>query len=194
MRIAISAVEGTLESQVEPRFGRAPYFVIYDLETGWYEAVPNPAVNSPGGAGIQAAQFVLSRGVNAVISGHFGPWASQTLGSAGVELFTVSGGTVKEAIEKFKRGELNRWEAQAGAGPSGGFGAFAGGWGGAPFAQFGGWFGGYPPYAFGFGGWGPGFDWRAMRIAQLEAMISALEAQLSALKRELEYLKKGEEP
>jgi len=59
-----------------------------------------------GGAGIQSAQLVASKQVKAVVTGNVGPNAFQTLQAAGVEVFTGASGTVKEVIEKYKRGEF----------------------------------------------------------------------------------------
>ncbi len=63
------------------------------------------AVSAAHGAGIGAAQKVASLGVKAVITGHVGPNAHMALSGAGVDIYTVSQGTVKEAVEQFKKGE-----------------------------------------------------------------------------------------
>ncbi|MHC1579528.1 MAG: NifB/NifX family molybdenum-iron cluster-binding protein, partial [Candidatus Alkanophagales archaeon] len=88
-------------------FGRCRYFVIVDTETMEYEAVRNESADAPGGAGVQAAQTVASLGVEAVITGNIGPNAFQTLSAAGIRVFTGAHGTVRDAVEMFKRGELN---------------------------------------------------------------------------------------
>ncbi|MEA2090316.1 MAG: NifB/NifX family molybdenum-iron cluster-binding protein, partial [Thermoproteota archaeon] len=58
MKICVSAVAGDLDAQVDPRFGRCPYFVVVDSETMRFEVVPNVASRAMGGAGIQAAQII----------------------------------------------------------------------------------------------------------------------------------------
>jgi len=55
-----------------------------------------------------AAQKVASLGVKVVISGHFGPSAHMALSGAGVDIYTVQSGTVKEAVELLKKGQLNK--------------------------------------------------------------------------------------
>jgi len=82
MKIAITAVEPALDSELELRFGRAPYFILVDPETMEYEALENPAVSAGGGAGIQAAQTVIDHHAEAVISGNIGPNAMRVLQSA----------------------------------------------------------------------------------------------------------------
>jgi len=95
-----------LSSQVEPRFGRCPNFLIVDTETMEFEVVPNSAVGSAHGAGIGAAQTVASKGVGAVLTGNVGPKAYSALSASSIEVVTGVSGMVKDAVERFIRGEL----------------------------------------------------------------------------------------
>ena len=106
MKICVSAVSGSLDAQVDPRFGRCRYFMIMDSETMEFEAVPNVAASSMGGAGINAAQTVASKGAKVVITGNVGPNAFQALSAAGIKIVTGALGTIREVIERYKRGEL----------------------------------------------------------------------------------------
>ncbi len=106
MKICVTAVAGSLDAQADPRFGRCLYFVIIDYETMKFEAIPNAALGAMHGAGIQAAQTVASRGVRVVITGNIGPNAFQALSVAGIKIVTGAFGTVREVVEKYKRGEL----------------------------------------------------------------------------------------
>jgi len=106
MKICVTAVADRLDAQVDPRFGRSQYFVIVDPATMAFEAVPNAALNAPGGAGIQAAQAMVNEGVDVVISGNMGPNAFQVLSTAGVKIATGAYGTVKDAIELYQTGKL----------------------------------------------------------------------------------------
>jgi len=100
MKIAISSNGKDLNSQIDPRFGRCAYFLIVETEDMSFEAFDNENIALGGGAGIQSAQFVASKGAKAVITGNCGPNAVRTLSAAGVELFVGQAGTVKEVIEK----------------------------------------------------------------------------------------------
>jgi predicted Fe-Mo cluster-binding NifX family protein len=106
MKICVSAESNSLDAPIDPRFGRCPYLVIVDSETMQFEAVPNIASNATGGAGIQAAQTIASKGAKVLITGNVGPNAFQALSAAGIKIVTGAFGTVRGVIEKYKRGEL----------------------------------------------------------------------------------------
>jgi predicted Fe-Mo cluster-binding NifX family protein len=106
MRICVSSAANSLDASVDPRFGRCPYFIIVDSETMQFEAVPNVASGAMGGAGIKAAQTIAGKGVKVLITGNVGPNAFQALSAAGIKIVTGAYGTVREVVEKYKRGEL----------------------------------------------------------------------------------------
>ena len=107
MKVAITSQGTELSSPVDPRFGRAKYFIVVDTESGSFEAVDNAQnLNAPQGAGIQAAQNVSAKGAEVVVTGHVGPNAFRTLSAAGIKIAVGAEGTVSEALEKFKAGEL----------------------------------------------------------------------------------------
>jgi len=106
MNIAISALGADLESQVDPRFGRAQYFIIVDPETMEFEAINNSSLDAMHGAGIQSGQLMSSKGVTAVITGSVGPNAHQTLTAAGIQIFQAGAATVALAIDAYKKGQL----------------------------------------------------------------------------------------
>jgi len=105
MKIAVTAVGESVDVQVDPRFGRAAYFVVVDTETMACEAVENGNAAS-GGAGINAAKVVIDAGAAAVLTGNCGPNAERTLRAGNVKLYTGVSGTVAEAVAQFKAGAL----------------------------------------------------------------------------------------
>jgi predicted Fe-Mo cluster-binding NifX family protein len=108
MRICVSASANSLDASVDPRFGRCPYFIIVDSETLQFEAVPNPASGAVGGAGIQAAQIIASKGAKVVITGNVGPNAFQALSAAGIKIITGAYGTVRELLKNIGGESLKR--------------------------------------------------------------------------------------
>ncbi len=111
MKVAISTVGNSLDSPVDFRFGRAKNFLVYDTEEKDFQVIENRQnLNLPQGAGIQAAQNVANLGVDAVITGHVGPKAYQTLKAADIDIYLIKKGTVNEAIQKFQENKLNKAE------------------------------------------------------------------------------------
>ncbi|MGB9791364.1 MAG: NifB/NifX family molybdenum-iron cluster-binding protein [Thermacetogeniaceae bacterium] len=111
MKIVISASGRDLESMLDPRFGRCPYFLVIDTETEECQPVPNPGMMAGGGAGIQAAQEVVRQGAKAVITGQCGPNAYDVLRSAGVKILQAPVEPVRQVLERYRRGELEELTA-----------------------------------------------------------------------------------
>jgi predicted Fe-Mo cluster-binding NifX family protein len=107
MKIAFSTSGETLDSPLDPRFGRARRFLIYNLETETFLLVDNrQSLDSAQGAGIQSAETVARQGVDAVVSGHCGPKAFRVLKAAGIRIYSSDAPTVRDALEKFRAGAL----------------------------------------------------------------------------------------
>jgi predicted Fe-Mo cluster-binding NifX family protein len=106
MKICISSTGENLDAVVDQRFGRCQYFLIIDTETMKVKVISNESTLASGGAGIQAAQIVTKEGVDSVISGNIGPNAFSILQAAGIKIYTGAEGTIKEAIENYKKGKL----------------------------------------------------------------------------------------
>jgi predicted Fe-Mo cluster-binding NifX family protein len=114
MKIAITSSNANIEAQFSPRFGRCANFIIIDTETRAWEAIANPAASAGGGAGPQAVQFIANHGIEAVVSGRYGPNAFSALQAAGIQAFVASSGTVSELLDKFLAGELQSVSAATG--------------------------------------------------------------------------------
>jgi len=109
MKVAVTSQGRELTSPVDPRFGRARYFILVDTETGQATAADNSQnLNAAQGAGVQAGRNVVELGAAAVITGHVGPKAFATLQAGGVRVYTGASGSVAEAIEQLKAGKLQQ--------------------------------------------------------------------------------------
>jgi predicted Fe-Mo cluster-binding NifX family protein len=97
-----------LGASISPVFGRCPTYIFVDTETLAFEAQPNPAIDAAGGAGIQAAQYVIQQDAQAVLTGNVGPNAFDVLQAADVPVYLIREGTVRQAVETFKAGQLQR--------------------------------------------------------------------------------------
>jgi predicted Fe-Mo cluster-binding NifX family protein len=107
MRIAVTANGTDLDAQASPVFGRCSTYILVDTETMEYESIANPAVASGGGAGVQAAQFIIKQGAEAVVTGNVGPNAFGVFKAAGTPVFLNKGGTVRQAVEACQEGLLS---------------------------------------------------------------------------------------
>jgi predicted Fe-Mo cluster-binding NifX family protein len=107
MKIAVSATGTDLQAQVDQRFGRCQYFIIYDSETRDFTATANESQFATGGAGIQSGQNVQKSGAEVVLTGNVGPNAMKTLQAAGIKVFTGISGTVSSALQNYLAGKCN---------------------------------------------------------------------------------------
>ena len=112
MKVAVTSEGQMFDSMVDPRFGRAKYFLLVDTETGEFESVDNAQnFNAAQGAGIQAGQNVANLSVEGVITGNVGPKAFRTLNAAGIKVFLCPGQmTVQNAVDQLKAGKLQSVE------------------------------------------------------------------------------------
>ncbi len=110
MKVAVTAKDQTLDSQIDPRFGRCAYFQIIETETMQSTAIENPNSVQGGGAGIQSAQLMAEQDVDVVLTGNCGPNAYRTLDAAGVKVIVGVSGVVREVIENYKAGKLDAVE------------------------------------------------------------------------------------
>jgi len=101
MKIAVSSTGGSINGEVEPRFGRAPYYVIVDSETMKFELVFNPNTLDEQGAGPRTAQLISDTGAEVVLTGQAGPNASRALDAAGIRVVSGISGPIREAVDSF---------------------------------------------------------------------------------------------
>jgi predicted Fe-Mo cluster-binding NifX family protein len=112
MKIALTSTGKELASEMDPRFGRAAYFIVVDPDTLEYEVVENTEnVNISQGAGIQAGKIIVDKGAEVLITGFCGPKAYKVLESAGVKTIMGATGRVKDVVENYKAGKYKETDA-----------------------------------------------------------------------------------
>ena len=112
MKIAFTTTGSDLAAAPDSRFGRAPKFLIYDLETDAYVVIDNVQnLNAAQGAGIQSAETIARQGVGALVTGHCGPKAFRVLAAAGVRVYHCDAPTVAEALDRWRKGKLTESSA-----------------------------------------------------------------------------------
>jgi predicted Fe-Mo cluster-binding NifX family protein len=115
MIVAISIASPSPDAPLDTHFGRAAAFLLADTVTGQRRMMANPAASSSGGAGVQAAEFIIRQGAEAVISGSFGPKAYEVLAVAGISMYRASSGSVDSLLRQVQNGALEQMESSASA-------------------------------------------------------------------------------
>ncbi len=107
MKIAFTAAGDGLNAPLDPRFGRAAKFLVYDLGLKSFEMIDNRRnLQAAQGARIQAAQMVVKKGAQALVTGHCGPKAFRVLSAAGMKILNTDASTVEEALVRYRSGQL----------------------------------------------------------------------------------------
>lgn len=107
MKIAVTSTGDNLKSEVDSRFGRARYLIVFDSDTREFEAINN-SMNRDAvhGAGVLAGEALILLGASVLITGHCGPTAFRVLETAGIKVVTGAAGTVEEALMLYEKGNL----------------------------------------------------------------------------------------
>ena len=112
MKLAFTTVGENLDSPLDPSFGRARNFLVYNLQTQAIEIISNKQnLDAAQGAGIQAAQTIAKAGAQALITGHCGPKAFRVLEAAGIKVFNTDASTLAEALARYNAGTLTEAKA-----------------------------------------------------------------------------------
>jgi len=79
MITAITAKDKNTTAHLDERFGRCPYFAIYDHNTGNTEFIENPYRDDQGGVGTRVVELLANKEVTQVVATEFGPKAQALL-------------------------------------------------------------------------------------------------------------------
>lgn len=108
MKIAVPIDKKDTETNVCESFGRAPYYLIHDTDSGKYEFIDNSAATSTGGAGIKAAQIIVDAEADVLLTPQCGENAANVLRAAGIKIYkTQQGILAKDNIDAFVSGKLS---------------------------------------------------------------------------------------
>jgi len=127
MKIAISANSGDPDLEFSARFARCQCFLVVDPALENWQEVENPALDAQGGAGTQVVQLLAKMGVEAVVSGRYGPNAYEALQAAGMGAYLASAGSPRKLLADF---QANRLKTASGPNSQGAHGAQGRGAGG----------------------------------------------------------------
>jgi len=103
MKVLVTSTGPNMDDLLDEEFGHCAYFVVVDPETMKFEAVLNEGHDAEVGAGIYAAETAVKLGVEVVITGWVGPHGQRKLLSSNIRIIMDEEGTVREAVERFKK-------------------------------------------------------------------------------------------
>ena len=104
MIIAVPLDENHID--ICPSFGRAPYFLIRDTQSGQTDLLDNPAAQAEGGAGLKAAQFVADQNAQALITFRCGENAAEVLTAADITIYKAEGTGAEDNLSALEEGKL----------------------------------------------------------------------------------------
>lgn len=107
MKIAIPVNNESLESGVCQSFGRAPYFLIYDLDSKESVFLENRAAINQGGAGVKAAQSIVDSKVSALLTPRCGDNAADIFQIANVKIYKTMNESISDNIKAFGENKLS---------------------------------------------------------------------------------------
>jgi predicted Fe-Mo cluster-binding NifX family protein len=107
MKILLTAHQADLQGDLEQHFGRAPFFIVYDLCDNTWTAHPNDAAEAAEGAGIRAAANALRLGVQTVVTGSCGPKAMDALRRSEIRVLDRQAGPLLSVLDQVRGQVLN---------------------------------------------------------------------------------------
>lgn len=111
MKIAVTAKNEGLKANIDDRFGRCQYFVIFDTESKSVETIENEAKNEGSGAGGKAVRALAQNKVDVVIAPELGPKAVTAIKAFEIKAYKKGAfEIVEEAIEACKAGKLEEYQ------------------------------------------------------------------------------------
>jgi len=112
VKVVFTTSGDNLDAPLDSRFGRAPKFLVYDLDSESFEVIDNQQnLNAAQGAGIQSAETVARSGAKSLVTGHCGPKAFRVLSAAGIKIFNTDATTVAAALEQYLASQLTEAKA-----------------------------------------------------------------------------------
>ena len=107
MKIGISSTGQDLESDIDMRFGRCPYFLIIDIKEGAITAtksIENTQADRKSATGPAVAQLIADQNVDGILTGNIGPRALSVLQQFSIPVYEAHG-SKRDGIQQFIQGK-----------------------------------------------------------------------------------------
>jgi len=89
MKVVITSKENNINSLVDPRFGRAAFFAVYDTDTDSIEWLGNDVVDMQHGAGTGAVNLLANLGAKKIFAVAFGAKVKPLLDELDIQMVIV---------------------------------------------------------------------------------------------------------
>ena len=115
MKICIPTIGNKgMDDVVGEHFGRVPTYTVVDLDKNEVKIIPNTS-HHMGGHG-DPPEIMLKEGVNVMICQGLGRRAISMFEGFGIDVYIGAYGTVKDAVDAFKQGKLQKASESDGCG------------------------------------------------------------------------------
>jgi predicted Fe-Mo cluster-binding NifX family protein len=107
MKIAFTTSGNDLDAPLDRSFGKAPRFLVYDLESDRFSVIDNPQCSGAMTAsGVHAAQAVARTGARCLVTGQCDTNVRQALCPLGIRLYNTDAPSVSVALAQYRDGHL----------------------------------------------------------------------------------------
>ncbi|WP_407282590.1 NifB/NifX family molybdenum-iron cluster-binding protein [Methanolobus sp. WCC1] len=110
MKVCVTARSERLDAPADPDFGRCRYFVIVDTDSMEINSLRNKTFSFLGDDTL-AAQLLLNRDIDKLITGNIGSKAFSMLSSKGIDVLALNEGSVEDVIKDFGDNILKKLES-----------------------------------------------------------------------------------
>jgi predicted Fe-Mo cluster-binding NifX family protein len=100
-RICFTSQGGSIEDEIDPRFGRASFYLIYDPKAKSIKSLENPNKDLMQGVGPRSVQFLSENNVEVLFTGQIGPNAQRVLQASNIKTVSGASGKIKDLLEKY---------------------------------------------------------------------------------------------
>lgn len=110
MKIIMPVNDKTGDPEIAQSLSRAPYFMIYDTDAKVSDFIANPAMDSPSGAGVKAAQTIIDTGAKVLLTIRCGDRAYEVLNGGSIKIMAAAPGGAKTNIDAYLGGSMHELE------------------------------------------------------------------------------------
>ncbi len=106
MKVCVPAEGKTPDSRIGEHFGKVPYYLIFDLDSGEMKALSNMGDHE----NLYPPEIIKHEGADVLLCAGIGRRALKMFEDFGIKVYTCARGTAKDAVQMFKKGVLKEAE------------------------------------------------------------------------------------